>query len=148
MAPALQTRWLPGLTAAACLLGAALALRDAPSPARPQAPDWLSRYERLRDALPASGDVVYFADPAADPTDRTGYFRAQYVSTPTVLHFATDPEALFRRRRARPVLIDFVVPPDRRIAATIARVRRAALERGIETRLVKLGDSLFLVVAT
>lgn len=147
MRPALQTRRLTGLLAGACLIAAALSLRDAPGPRPPAPPDWLQRYERLRAALPASGDVTYLADPAADPTDRTGYFRAQYVATPTVLHFETVPEGLFRsRRRMRPVLIDFVAPPDERVATTIGRVRRAARLRGVETRLVKLGDSLFLVV--
>ncbi|MEZ5331658.1 MAG: hypothetical protein R2991_06315 [Thermoanaerobaculia bacterium] len=147
MRPALQTRWRTGLLLAACLAGAALSLREAPAFHPPQPVDWVERYGRLRAALPQRGDVVYFADPALESSDRTGYFRAQYVVTPTVLHFETDPERLFRRKHPRPVLLDFVAPPDRRVAATIGRARRAAAQRGIETRLVKLGDSLFLVVA-
>lgn len=146
MRPVFQTPWQAGLLVVACLSGALVTLRQAPAPRVPRPPDWLERYERLREALPERGDVSYLADPAGESTDRTGYFRAQYVVTPTVLHFEADPERLFRRKHPRPVVLDFVAPPDRRIATTIVRTRQAAARRGIETRLVKLGESLFLVV--
>ena len=145
MTPARTARLLLALTGAGCLIGAAISVHRTPRVDRLQPPDWLERYRRLEGALPARGDLDYLADPAADPEDRTGYFRAQYVATPLVLHFRSEPEALFRRRRFRPVLLDFVSPPDRRVALTISRVRQAAAAAGFDTEVRKLGGSLFLI---
>jgi hypothetical protein len=145
MTPARTARLLLALTGAGCLVGAAISVDRTPRVGRPEPPDWLERYRKLEGTLPTRGDLDYLNDPAADPGDRTAYFRAQYVATPAVLHFQTDPETLFRRHRFRPVLIDFASPPDRRVALTISRVRQAAAAAGFETEVHKLGGSLFLI---
>lgn len=138
-------RLLLALTGAACLIGAALSVDQAPPLVGLQRPDWVERYARLDRALPDHGDAWYLNDPATEAGDRTAYFRAQYLVTPYVLHFESDVESLFQRPRFRPVVLDFTAPTDRRVAVTISRVRQAATAAGFETEVRKLGESLFLI---
>jgi hypothetical protein len=138
-------KWCAGLIAVSLVGAATISATEMPRPRRPTLPDWIGRYERLTDALPTTGSILYLNDPAVERSDKTGLFRAQYVVTPRILQYQTQTDSLFKSGSFRPVVVDFVKERDSRVPGTLAAVRKRALESGTVSQVHPLGALLFLV---